>query len=396
MNELCNVLIDCGLFDEPPTIRAIFSSTEELKKWEPALPDGGSVKQRVERFVSTILRRGGHNALVEILNIFAQKELDICKDRYLAIAGNVKDDDVKLDIKQETYQIVELKIAGNYDESKRFELQQAIGQAIIQTLGVYPDEFKMIRIRDGSIISTIKLPVSAIKYLQAIEMNGVELYETDIRKLDFDESNLSELHDNQLIELMKSESDDSAKAFEVIIKRYEKYIRRVIQSKVQDDSAIDDIVMDTWLSLWEKFDKLKWREGTYSLKLQLFRLARFITISYQRDYAMVAADNFNEKNPQSQQSSIDWIRELEDEIFGKITNQILQESLEVLSDTQRRIVLLYYYENVSIGDIAELMEISTSIVRLNKSRAIRKLQRYYESLHSHNLGFMEQETEDLP
>ncbi len=56
----------------------------------------------------------------------------------------------------------------------------------------------------------------------------------------------------------------------------------------------------------------------------------------------------------------------------------LKIALDKLNKNQREVIILYYYENKKIRDIAEKMNMSENAVKQLKLRAINKLKKYLE------------------
>jgi RNA polymerase sigma factor for flagellar operon FliA len=69
-------------------------------------------------------------------------------------------------------------------------------------------------------------------------------------------------------------------------------------------------------------------------------------------------------------SRIDPVRNVEDEEL----KQILVKALEVLTEKERTVILLYYYEELTLKEISQAMEVSESRVSQLHSKALRKLK----------------------
>lgn len=68
----------------------------------------------------------------------------------------------------------------------------------------------------------------------------------------------------------------------------------------------------------------------------------------------------------------------EDRIFKKELHETLQKEIEALSDRERLVVTLYYYEHLKLSDIAKILKVSDQRVSQINSKAVMKLRRKME------------------
>ena len=68
-------------------------------------------------------------------------------------------------------------------------------------------------------------------------------------------------------------------------------------------------------------------------------------------------------------------KSVEDTIEEKIMNDILKSAIEKLTDTQKRRIKLYYFEDMTLNKIAELENCSIASVKESIDTAISKLQK---------------------
>ena len=53
---------------------------------------------------------------------------------------------------------------------------------------------------------------------------------------------------------------------------------------------------------------------------------------------------------------------------------MLAESLELLTDKERKVILLYYYEELTLKDISNVLEVSESRISQLHVRALQKMR----------------------
>ena len=54
--------------------------------------------------------------------------------------------------------------------------------------------------------------------------------------------------------------------------------------------------------------------------------------------------------------------------------KMLAESLEKLTDKEKKVILLYYYEELTLKEIAEVLEVSESRVSQLHTKALNKMK----------------------
>ena len=65
-------------------------------------------------------------------------------------------------------------------------------------------------------------------------------------------------------------------------------------------------------------------------------------------------------------------------MFKKELHETLQREIEALSDRERLVVTLYYYEHLKLSDIAKILKVSDQRVSQINSKAVMKLRQKME------------------
>lgn len=128
----------------------------------------------------------------------------------------------------------------------------------------------------------------------------------------------------------------------------------------QTGNAVDakDMVQNAFEVLWKNHKNI----ATHKARAYLFSVAHHKTIDQQRKLKRMS-----------------WVAELPEYGHQNIHQQtelkmLLEESLKVLSDIQRSVLLLRDYEGYSYKEIAELTKLSESQVKVYIFRARKKLK----------------------
>lgn len=177
--------------------------------------------------------------------------------------------------------------------------------------------------------------------------------------------------DKQLFAEVQRLKDGNFDSYQNIYELSKNYIYKVIYDIVQDHHTTEDMMQETYLQVYNKIDSLREAQAFY---VWAGRIASNLTLrylqKYRREVLVEASDDDGE-----------------DFIFDKMVNdneafipesvleneeqqRIIAGILESLSPEQKLTVQYFYYEEMSVNDIAAQMECSTGTVksRLNYAR----------------------------
>ncbi|MBQ0048696.1 MAG: sigma-70 family RNA polymerase sigma factor [Bacteroidales bacterium] len=138
---------------------------------------------------------------------------------------------------------------------------------------------------------------------------------------------------------------------------------------VCDRAEAEDIVQDTMLRLWERRDE--W-EQIRSLEAYALTLCRNIALDRCK-----AARQGNLSLDEQQDSPID-LRTPFDQLDERQRVEQLMRSIDRLPEVQRSIVLLRHVEEKSYDEIASILSLSTSQVKVYLHRARQRLKAQVE------------------
>jgi len=159
-------------------------------------------------------------------------------------------------------------------------------------------------------------------------------------------------------------------AFDELVDRWHAPLWRYLRRMVDHDESAEDLLQETWLGVVRGMVKL--REPA-SLVSWLFGIARRVLMDHLRQKYRQAAVNDERID---QQADLNFEFENRDNI-----EQLLHE-LEQLPVPQRELVSLYYLEELSIDEVARVLEIPAGTV---KSRLYHARQALKQSLLNEEL-----------
>lgn len=173
------------------------------------------------------------------------------------------------------------------------------------------------------------------------------------------------LSDSDLFSLLAE--PEKEKAFVEIIDRYKKDLYRLSYFKTGSSPDSEEIVQDVFISLWNNREKIT--VGN-SLAPYLFQSVKNRVISF---YV-----NKKRKIPFSDLLDIKYepaVLSVEEHIITHETENFLQEEIEKMPSTMKRIFHLSRYEHLSVKEIASVLSLSEQTVKNNISNALRILSK---------------------
>jgi RNA polymerase sigma-70 factor, ECF subfamily len=174
------------------------------------------------------------------------------------------------------------------------------------------------------------------------------------------------LKEKYLVFRVKNHKDPEA--YGELYDHYVERIYRFILFKVSSVEDAEDISAEVFLKSWQYIRNTDKKIG--NLNALLYKMARNAVIDYYRNKRR----NELPMSDQSQYENIMEQRNLEEEIDVKIGVNNIEKYLDQLKDEYREVVILRYIEQYSVNEIAEILNKSTSNIRVILHRAIKRLK----------------------
>ena len=175
-------------------------------------------------------------------------------------------------------------------------------------------------------------------------------------------SDLKALSDDELFGFIALGQEE---AFQALIERHIDRGYAVAYRILQNASDAEDVLQDAFLQVWSRRES--WKPGKAKFSTWLFRVVTNRCIDQLR---------------RKKTSSIDVLPELSDDNSNQSHILEMQQAIELLEDAmaelpeQQRIAIVFsYHENLSNGEIAEILETSVSAVESLLKRGRQKLRK---------------------
>ena len=158
---------------------------------------------------------------------------------------------------------------------------------------------------------------------------------------------------------------------------HQKNIERFILSYVKSNDDALDLVQNTFECAWRKMNQLKQPEKA---KSWLFSIAyNQIRMHYRKKNLenSIFIDQFEDNDIETIEDTTD---DFAESIDKKEDYQRLHTAIKKLDEKSRHLIWLRYVEELSLKEIAEILDINYNSIRVYVSRAKKELKDMYQSL----------------
>lgn len=144
------------------------------------------------------------------------------------------------------------------------------------------------------------------------------------------------------------------------------YLKHLIYTYVKDVQKTEDLIQEVFIKFYNSLDRF---EGRSSIKTYLYRMAVNECKNYLNSWHYrkleITEKIISRKNRESAES----------EYIQKEQNQSISELVNRLSVKYREVIWLFYYVEMSVAEIAEVLNCSVNTVktRLSRGRHLAKI-----------------------
>jgi RNA polymerase sigma-70 factor (ECF subfamily) len=156
-----------------------------------------------------------------------------------------------------------------------------------------------------------------------------------------------------------------ARDFKTNILPVSKKLLRFATHFLKDEDEAKDVVQDVFLKLWQKRDELENVENIEAFAMRMTRNRCLDVIRANKTISISAETDRKLKG-----ESVDVQEQFE---FTESANQI-KKLIEKLPDLQRTVMLMRDIEQLSYEEIAETTDLQLNAIRVNLSRARKKVR----------------------
>lgn len=187
------------------------------------------------------------------------------------------------------------------------------------------------------------------------------------------EGSSAAVSDEALVERAKVKDFD---AFEELVARYEDKVYRLAFRFVRNDTDAQEIVQETFLSLWRKIDGFK---GDSQFSSWLYRVtanAALMRLRSQRRHPEVSTEELEPGTLDRVEQIFgqagggdNWARRPDEELQSDELRNYIQKAVDELPELYRAVFLLRDVEGLSTEDTAEALGVTVPTVKTRLHRA---------------------------
>lgn len=176
------------------------------------------------------------------------------------------------------------------------------------------------------------------------------------------------LQDEQLLEFM-AKGDQTA--FEVFVHRYHAPIYQYIERLVKDQKKAEDLVQEMFIRL---IKQLQQKQIPTHPKAWLYRVATNLCKDYWKSaqYRSEAPPVDELPIKKDEKASVVEIYEHQE------TRKEILQALSHLPETQQQVVMLRFYQDLKLKEIAEILDLPLGTVKSNLFHALKKLKHFMD------------------
>lgn len=175
------------------------------------------------------------------------------------------------------------------------------------------------------------------------------------------------LYDTQLDEeLMQAIGQDDRAAFTVLYDRYWRRLFTVAYNYTRSHETAQEVVQEVFLSIWLKRSTLLLTGKVEAYLMRAVKYRIYDQFDKQRSidqYADYAAQHLAQAEETTEQ-----------QIVFQETTSLIEQELNGLPETTRRIFVLSRFEGLPVAQVAELVKLSPKAVEYHLTKALRLLR----------------------
>lgn len=157
--------------------------------------------------------------------------------------------------------------------------------------------------------------------------------------------------------------------FELLMRRHNQRLFRVIRSVIQDDGEAEDVMQDAWVRAYEHLEQFQNRAAFATWVCRIALYESFARIRNAKRFTAFEEDGGEMKAPGYDQSKP---RNPEEQAIRGELGRAIQSAVDRLPRTYRSVFVLREVEGMSTAETAACLELSEEAVktRLHRSRAL--------------------------
>lgn len=181
---------------------------------------------------------------------------------------------------------------------------------------------------------------------------------------------LADLSDHALVELARR---NEGRAFEALMRRYNRRLFRVARSVLRDESAAEDAVQEAYIRAFTHLDRYR-PTGKFGAWLTRIALNEALMLRRRMRTDTVSLDAMDEATLTGARASVADADSSSDGVDALIARQLLEQAIDALPAAFRTVFVLRMVEQLSISETAACLSLNSATVKTRLYRAQRRLR----------------------
>jgi RNA polymerase sigma-70 factor (ECF subfamily) len=179
----------------------------------------------------------------------------------------------------------------------------------------------------------------------------------------------ADVPDHALIELVLQ---NDGRAFETLMRRYNRRLFRVTRSVLRDESAAEDAVQEAYIRAFTHLDRYQ-PTGSFGAWLTRIALNEALMMRRRIRTDTVSLEDVDESVLVARGVSLEPVAS-SDGVDAAHARQLLEQAIDALPDTFRTVFVLRVVEQLSINETAACLDLNSATVKTRLHRAQRRLR----------------------
>lgn len=158
-----------------------------------------------------------------------------------------------------------------------------------------------------------------------------------------------------------------AQSFSVLVDRYKNLVFTLALRMLKHREEAEEVSQDTFIKVFRSLNRFK---GDSKLSTWIYKVAYHTCLDrlkkHKREQQVVAIDKFTEHQVKTIDNALDRMEKEE-------RKQAIQDCLQLLPSNDSALLTLFYFEELSLDEIAKIMDLTANNVKVKLFRSRKKL-----------------------
>lgn len=182
----------------------------------------------------------------------------------------------------------------------------------------------------------------------------------------FDKGFRSKLNNNEKIADFEEENNLN---IEKVIEKYNNYIYTILKNAITNEEDIEEVLSDVFTVLWKNYFKL---DKDINIRAYLIGIAKNLIKKKYRNY-MHATENI-----ENIENTINADINIEELIEENEKSKIISILIDNMKEEEKQIFTMFYYKGVKIKEIAKLLNITETKVKVTLHRLRKQVKKNFK------------------